>query len=136
MDEVHWIYVFAHKSEAGMVGPVKIGISKDVNARLSTIRTSCPYPIDLAYVFECQNRDIARNIEQSFHQVQSDKRTHGEWFGFEPVEAIHLLCAAFRAALEHNLSDPNTIENALSVCGVHWAEKRFNLAVPRGYVVQ
>lgn len=129
-DQVHWVYVFAHKSVAGLTGPVKVGISKSVNARLATIQTSCPQPIDLAYVFECPNRDIARYIEESFHDTQKEKRTHGEWFNFEPVEAIHLLCIAFRAAFLHNLTDPELADEALELCGVHWAEKRFHLVVP------
>ena len=137
MDEVHWVYVFAHKTDAGLTGPVKVGISKAVNARLATIQTSCPQPIDMAYVFECPNRDIARAIELSFHEVQKDKRSHGEWFNFEPLEAIHLLCLAFRAALSHHMGDdPDLVENSLSLCGVHWAEKRFNLAVPKGAQIQ
>ena len=137
MDNTHWVYVFAHQSEDGLTGPVKVGISKNVNARLATIQTSCPQPIELAYVFECPDRDIARAIELSFHEVQKDKRTHGEWFRFEPLEAIHLLCLAFRAALEHHMGDdPELVETCLSVCGVHWAEKRFNLAVPRGAIMQ
>jgi hypothetical protein len=136
MGDTHWVYVFAHKSESGLIGPVKVGISKDVNLRLSTIQTSCPYPIDLAYVFECPARDIARAIERSFHDVQHDKRSHGEWFNLEPVAAIHLLCLAFRAALSHNIDDPVVVDAALDCCGVYWAEKRFNLAVPLGARLQ
>jgi hypothetical protein len=132
MDENHWVYVFAHQSEAGLTGPVKVGISKNVNARLSTIQTSCPQRIELAYVFECPNRGIARDIERSFHDTQAENRSHGEWFNFEPVQAIHLLCIAFRAALTHNLTGPKVMDAALDCCGVYWAEKRFNLAVPTG----
>ena len=135
-DETHWVYVFAHKSYAGLVGPVKVGISKDVNGRLSTIQTSCPNPIDLAYVFECPNRSVAREIERCFHETQKEKRSHGEWFNFEPVIAIHLLCLAFRSALAHNVRDPAIVDAALDICGVYWAEKRFNLAVPTGASIQ
>ena len=135
-DEVCWVYVFAHESAGALVGPVKVGISNNVNARLSTIQTSCPMPIDMAYVFECPNKQIARSIERSFHDTQRDKRTHGEWFAFEPVVAIHLLCLAFRAALEHNVDDKSLVDAALDLSGVYWAEKRFNLAVPHGASVQ
>jgi hypothetical protein len=136
MDTTHWVYVFARNGDAGMTAPVKVGISRDVNSRLATIQTSCPYKIDLAYVFECPDRDIARYIEQSFHETQQHKRTHGEWFDFEPVQAIHLLCIAFRTAFIHNVTDPQTVEAALDLCGVRWAERRFNLAVPTGAVIQ
>lgn len=129
-DPTCWVYVFAHKSEAGLIGPVKVGISTSVDRRLNETRTYCPYPIDMAYVFECPNKEIARYIERSFHETQKSAQTHGEWFDFHPVHAIHLLCIAFRTAFAHHETDPETVEAALSCCGVHWAEKRFGLAVP------
>lgn len=135
MDPTYWVYVFAHESDAGLTGPVKVGISKDVDRRLGETRTYCPYPIDMAYVFECPNKAIARDIEKSFHVTQSSARTHGEWFDFEPVHAIHLLCIAFRVALEHNIDDPEIVDAALDCSGVYWAEKRFNLSAP-GKVLQ
>jgi hypothetical protein len=137
MNQGHWVYVFARKGPSGLTAPVKVGISNNVKSRLATIQTACPYPIDLAYVFECPDRDIAREIEKSFHAVKKDYRTHGEWFDFEPIEAIHILCIAFRAALSHNIKDdPDLIDRCLSACGVHWAEKRFDLIVPTGSSVQ
>jgi len=137
MDQTHWVYVFARKGPAGLTGPVKVGISNSVDVRLSSIQTACPFPLDIAYVFECPSREIARQIERSFHEVQRHQRTHGEWFDFEPVAAIHLLCIAFRAALSHNMpDDPGLVADCLSLCGVQWAEKRFNLAVPEKASIQ
>lgn len=135
-DPTYWVYVFAHKGDAGLTGPVKVGISKDVDRRLGETRTYCPHPIDIAYVFECPNKAIARDIEKSFHVTQCTACTHGEWFDFEPVHAIHLLCIAFRAALQHNIDDLEILDASLDCAGVYWAEKRFNLAVPSSVGLQ
>lgn len=130
MDNPHLVYVFAKVSENGMTSPVKVGISRDANARLATVQTSCPFKIDLAYVFELPNRTMALELERAFHVTQKGKRTHGEWFEFEPVEAIHLLCIALRTFVERFVTDKSIHEDVLDCSGVLWAEKRFNLAIP------
>lgn len=131
-----WVYVFARNGPSGLTSPVKVGISRNVSARLNNIQTACPFPVEMAYVFECPNRDIAQQIELSFHQTQRENRAHGEWFEYEPVKAIHILCVAFRSLLSHYVADFEMVDTALDVSGVYWAEKRFNLAVPSGTSVQ
>lgn len=131
MDDPHHVYVFARVGEDGMTSPVKVGISREANGRMATVQTSCPFKIDLAYVFEVPSRTIALELETAFHVTQKHKRTHGEWFDFEPVEAIHLLCIGIRTLLERFTEDKSLHEAALDCAGVLWAEKRFNLAVPR-----
>jgi hypothetical protein len=130
MTETYYVYVISRDSEKGMTAPVKIGISKTPNARLDTIQTSCPFPIKLAYVFGCPNREIAQVIERSFHETQRKNKEHGEWFSYEPLEAIHTLCVAFRVALQHHIDDQELIDDALDWCGVLAIEKQFNLAIP------
>lgn len=125
------VYVMAKSGPDGMTSPVKIGISSNPDSRLATIQTSCPFKIALAYVFECPNRDVAEHIERCFHETQRAERLSGEWFNYHPITAIHLLCIAFRVALEHNIKDKTLIEPSLDVAGVLWAEKRFNLTTPR-----
>lgn len=109
-------------------GPVKVGISSSPYARLSTIQTSCPFAIDLAYVFQCPDRDIARHIERSFHETRREKCLHGEWFNYAPREAIAVLCIAFHVALRCNLGGDDTlVEECLEFCGVRAAEKAIGI---------
>lgn len=128
--EICWVYVFSRKADAGLTKPVKVGISRNVDGRLSTVQTACPFKIDMAYVFECPNREIAEYLERSFHDTQKSACLHGEWFDYEPVEAIHLLCIGYRVMLELTCSDQKTRSDSLECAGVLWAEKRFGLEEP------
>lgn len=54
---------------------VKIGRTKDIEKRMSSIRTSCPFPIKLlAYVVA--DPDLEKRIHRDF----AEDRVHGEWF--------------------------------------------------------
>jgi len=135
-DNTTWIYVFARVSTRGLTAPVNIGISQSVGSRLTSVQTSCPFKIDLAYVFECPTRDIAQFIESGFHETQAIHNEFGEWFSFEPIEAIHLLCIAFRSILSVKLTDPDLILKSLDCAGVLWAERKFGLATPADRTLQ
>ncbi|BEV47333.1 GIY-YIG nuclease family protein [Afipia carboxidovorans] len=127
----NYVYVFARDGERGLTSPVKVGISKDVVKRLSNIQTSSPFLVKIAYAFAVPDARIARDIERAFHETQKYKRAHGEWFDYEPVQAIHILCVCLRTALAANLGDDHAlIDAALELSGVLAAEQRFNLAIP------
>lgn len=134
MSRDHWVYVIADVSSGKFTGPVKVGISGNPTKRLKQIQTSCPFKVEIAYLFACPARDIAETIERSFHDTQRHHLSHGEWFKLEPVIAIHLLCLAFRAHLSIFV-DPAVIPIALEMIGVLAAEKQFDLAVPKSGVV-
>ncbi len=130
--ETNYVYVFAKKGHDGkMTGPVKVGMSKNVYKRLKNIQTSSPFPVEIAYMFAVPNNGVARDVERAFHETQREKRAHGEWFDYEPVQAIHLLCLCMRAMLDQFLTDKSLIEPALEMSGVLKAEKLFNLELPR-----
>jgi hypothetical protein len=129
-DNTHYVYVIAKNGPDGLTGPVKIGISSKPNKRLSSIQTACPFQVEVACVFAAPSQAIARDIERMFHETQRDTHAHGEWFNVEPVVAIHLLCLGIRVALNEFVSDKSVISDALDLCGVRSAERRFNLAVP------
>lgn len=74
-------------------GKVKIGTSRDVPARLRSLQTGCPHPIELLHV---EVGDEAR--EQVWHDRFKHLRAQGEWFhlsgllaemlGFDPNAAF------------------------------------------------
>lgn len=122
-----WVYILARIDENQQFSsPVKVGVSYDFDRRLGSIRTSCPFPIDLAYIFEFPSRKIALAIEHSFHKTQAKHRTSGEWFSHHPITAIHLLCLSIRSFVKVHSLDPTGLE----VSGVLHAEMRFTLSVP------
>jgi hypothetical protein len=135
-DDTHYVYVIAKLADGKMTSPVKVGISAEPNARLACIQTACPFQIDIAYVFECPSREIAREIERAFHATQAAARLCGEWFDHHPIAAIHLLCLLYRTGLEVKVRDPELIAQALEISGVILAEKRFGLAAPTGAALQ
>ena len=55
-------------------GPVKIGVAKDVEKRVSQLQTSCPYPI--AQITETDHPEM----EAPLHTLLKPFRTSGEWF--------------------------------------------------------
>ena len=54
----------------------KIGYSSDVDKRINSLKTGCPYPISVITVFEGGTPEDERAI----HGVYRDRRVHGEWF--------------------------------------------------------
>ncbi|CAB5222816.1 Meiotically up-regulated gene 113 [uncultured Caudovirales phage] len=60
-------------------GPIKIGATGDIDARLSTLRTMSPCGLTLAAVAEGGCR-----IERDYHIRFAEHRLHGEWFAPHP----------------------------------------------------
>ena len=55
--------------------PIKIGVATNVQERLRTIQTGCPYPLEVLLTFP---GDLEH--ESYLHNIYADKRTSGEWF--------------------------------------------------------
>lgn len=124
-----FLYVIARRSDdEGLTCPVKVGISDNPMGRLSSIQTACPFPIGLVRVFECPNREIALEMERSFHRTRKDKCLFGEWFDFTPREAIVLVCMSFHVALNiHLKGDDELISDCLEMCGVRAAQRALQI---------
>lgn len=60
-------------------GPIKIGKSIDVPARIAKLQTSAPSPLNVLKV-------VTRNIETECHRRFHHLRSHGEWFA--PAEEL------------------------------------------------
>ena len=63
------------------IGPIKIGIAKDIKNRLLSLQTGSPYDLKLLYYF---NGDI--NYEKELHRYWDYYRMNGEWF--HPCDGI------------------------------------------------
>jgi len=127
-----FVYVIARQKKDRYLAPVKIGISHSPWSRIASMQTACPFKIELAWIFECPNREIARFLEKMFHETQAARAMHGEWFKMRPIEAIHLLCTGYRVILHESAKlEPQEHIDLLEKAGVIWAEKRFGLNVPK-----
>lgn len=70
----------------GAVGhPTKIGIAKDVDARLAALNTSSAVRLRAYFHVEV---DDARATEAAAHRALADYRLNGEWFDITPELAI------------------------------------------------
>jgi hypothetical protein len=71
-------------------GPLKIGIAKDVDKRLSGIQTGHPHRLFVicAYRFEA---GVAPKVERYCHDELSKHRCNGEWFDIHHEGAIAVL---------------------------------------------
>ena len=126
----HYVYVIAHLSDGKLRGPVKIGISANPLKRISTLQTSCPFKIEVSFIFACPNREWAKMVEKSFHETQKESCLHGEWFDIEPIQAIHILCIGYRVCLQHFVKDTKIHNDCLRTARVLEAEEFFSLATP------
>ncbi len=91
---------------AELWGPLKIGYSVDVAARLSTLQTSHWERLMVVTAFRCRHTDAASAIERAVHARLKDSRLNGEWFRATIGEA----CAAIELCADR-LGIP--IENIL-----------------------
>lgn len=74
----HFIYVIGR-----VEGPVKIGITSALGARLATLQTGCPYKIEVIYARACRDRESALSHERAFHEDNAENRLAGEWFDLD-----------------------------------------------------
>lgn len=70
-------YVYLIYSESGLY---KIGVSNDVEKRMSTLRTGSGYALTcLAYY---KTKDKPTTVERALHKLFDEFRVLGEWFDF------------------------------------------------------
>lgn len=70
-DHLDWVYFIGQQSG----GLVKIGVSNDPVARMTTLQVGSPVPLELLVAIV---GDIA--LERTLHAIFSRDRAHGEWF--------------------------------------------------------
>ena len=88
MSDCCYIYIMCAKCDGKPSAPLKVGITSNVAARVSTINTASPFPVYLLAAYVVPTKDHARALERGFHKVKAKKRMNGEWFDMEPAEAL------------------------------------------------
>lgn len=100
-----YLYIMSTVGKAGDCSPVKIGIASNPEKRLASIQTACPNPIRMETFFGPMDRELARAIEREVHSFSAKRRLHGEWFDFEPAEAVHYVAAVIRVILSEDTAE-------------------------------
>jgi hypothetical protein len=78
------LYIITAKEFDGIY---KIGITNDIEFRLSSFQTGCPFKLFACRVFVCEN---PRGIEFSLHAFFKKKRLEGEWFRLTDVDIAYI----------------------------------------------
>lgn len=65
--------------QANIGGPVKIGISNNIQERIAQFQAGCPFPLVVIKVYE----RVAARLEIELHKIFYKYRLHGEWFSEE-----------------------------------------------------
>lgn len=68
--------------------PVKIGIAKDPERRLTELQTGSPHRLMIHFTASVSN---GRSVERACHMTLSAKRLEGEWFDITPDDAIEVV---------------------------------------------
>jgi hypothetical protein len=122
----HYIYVIAVAKPGEPLGPVKIGITGNVPARISNLQTACPYPLKVVHIFTAPDLECARDVEKAFHDVQAEHRSYGEWFNLSPIVAMQLMCLNLEVLFKFRCKfTEEEIEVAREMSGVASAFDKF-----------
>lgn len=60
--------------------PVKIGVTSDIDNRISNLQTGNPYVLKCKALIPCKDKTQAYNLESYLHHRFKKKRMTGEWF--------------------------------------------------------
>lgn len=71
---------YVYLIQSGYTGPIKIGVAKDVNARLCGLQVGNPIELKLITSIGPFNRAKAEALEKQLHRKFKHKHVRGEWF--------------------------------------------------------
>ena len=74
------MYVYLIQSGTNSKSPIKIGMSKDPEARIKQLQTGNPKRLRIILIIKCTSTKHARNLESTMHQMLSSKNIINEWF--------------------------------------------------------
>ena len=83
---------FVYLIQAGRKGPIKIGVARNVNARMCILQTGNHKELRLIVKLGPFTEYYAYKIEGLLHKKFSNRRIRGEWFtgvSMKYIESIH-----------------------------------------------
>jgi hypothetical protein len=78
------MYVYFIASEHS----VKIGITREVKARLTELQIGNPHKLKVINTITKDTKEEARKTEKLFHTIFRKHRKHGEWFNLAVLKDI------------------------------------------------
>lgn len=85
----HYLYFI----QQGEKGPVKIGITNNIESRLSSIQTGNPQKLNVLFFLPYETKNFAAKDEAYLHCLFSHLNLSGEWFDPKPflVERLEII---------------------------------------------
>lgn len=71
--------MYGYAVRSTVTGMTKIGVSRNIPARLSSYRTHCHEPVELAYAAKFESETAAREWESAVLELYGEHLSHGEW---------------------------------------------------------
>jgi len=71
--------------------PVKIGVTSDLENRISALQTGNPYQLICKALIPCSDKKQAYHLESFFHKQFRKNRMNGEWFKLQYFDMKKLL---------------------------------------------
>ena len=118
----YYVYLIAHVENGELSSPIKVGVTKSLDARLRSLKTGNPKPLAYAFAFEVPNREIAGFLEGAFHHTQSDARLEGEWFNMSVRAALARMCLHLDMVLSRTIDDDSLIAQVAEASGLNAAK--------------
>lgn len=116
--EIHFVYIIATLRDGVPSAPVKVGITKSMGARFSTLKTASAYPLEIYAALPFPERYDAQKLEWAFHKVMSRRRLRGEWFDMEPHQALRAMGENIRHYLSRHIGlEKNVVNDLLGEMG-------------------
>lgn len=94
MERTHYVYFI----NAGSITkpPVKIGVTTDVDARITSLQTGNPHKLTCKALIECESRAEAYKLESYLHYKLRRFNLIGEWFKSEYFNLKDVLSEYFK----------------------------------------
>jgi len=96
-----FLYVVATRARSGgATGPIKVGVTSNLRARLRTLQTGSPRQIAYFAIWDFRDcGSAAESLEGAFHALQGEHRLQGEWYGMAPARGVRILDLYFEQSL-------------------------------------
>jgi len=94
---------FVYFVQMGSIGPIKIGVAKNVERRLESLQTGNPYKLKLLTMIECTNSLKAYDLERKMNSKFSNHNIRGEWFNSGILNLMHEVREIEKEAIEIQL---------------------------------
>ena len=102
------IYVYLIQAGKKKSSPVKVGYSKNPEARLKQLQTGNHESLNLIMKIKCAGYDHARRLELDMHRILGAQNVHLEWYKMNKTQVMKILN---QMAADKDIEVVETVDN-------------------------